>query len=94
MLCASFSLAAASAAESTNPDSKSDLEQRVFLLEERLSALEAAVHNKLGSCEMRFVHHAQRHDACDRGTFAYKVTSLSGGRNLLACGHYQLQCYR
>lgn len=70
------------------------VELRLQDLEARMTAMETAVKDKLGDCQMTYRPHSVRLNNCDRGTFAHTVQEVASGVMQLECGFYQLQCSR
>jgi hypothetical protein len=71
-----------------------DLEQRVLELENKTLAMQAAMEQKLGNCQMVYLHHSYRLNLCDKGTFVRGIVPVGNNANQLECGYYQLRCSR
>ena len=67
-------------------------ELRIIELENKVQALEKALNNKLGKCELTYKHFAYRLNVCDQGTFPRSITKVGDTTLQLECGYYQLQC--
>jgi len=72
--------------------SANDVQMKLSELEGRVEALETAITQKLGHCEMVYRHYNYRLNICDKGTFARSLTDVGGNVFSIDCGYYQLQC--
>lgn len=70
-----------------------DVEARLAALENKVTAMEAAIADKLKGCTMTYQFHGYRLNQCTEGTFARGANVLSETGNVqLECGYYQLKC--
>lgn len=65
---------------------------RVEKLELKLAAMEEALEEKLGKCELKYVRYGQTLNNCPRGAFVDRVFPLGNGATQISCGYYKVVC--